>query len=198
MPKSDLPFGSEFSPSQIDLAVVLDLAKRNDGNWKVFEDAVRARYFDSHPTSEYNRRKLANNCKLGMIAYQIIDRDARLTHFGEDLWAVRNQPEKLYAKLGRHILLNLRGLALVQTVQDIEARGESVDLNKLRQWLAERGIHFPRGGKHPSIMRLWLEKAGVFAPDSWRVNEARLEGLLGTSPAEVDQLAVLLMSRKHT
>jgi site-specific DNA-methyltransferase (cytosine-N4-specific) len=196
MPKSDLPFGSEFSPSQIDLAVVLDLARRHGGDWKAFEDAVRVRYFDAHPTSDYNRRKLANNCKLGMIAYQIIDRDAHLAPFGEELWAVRNDPAQLYARLGHQILLHLRGLALVQTAQDIEARGESVDLNKLRQWLSERGIHFPRGGKHPSIMRLWLERAGIFAPDSWRVNEARLQELLGASPAEVDQLAGLTTEQK--
>ncbi len=157
MLRSDLPFGSEFSPSQIDLGEVLDFAKRFGGDWKAFEDAIRVRYFDSHSTSEYNRRKLANNCKLGMIAYQIIDRNAKLTSFGENLWELHTKPDELHALLARHILLHLRGLAFIQTVQDIEARGESVDLNKLRGWLSERGIHFPRGGKHPSIMRLWLE-----------------------------------------
>jgi len=54
-------------------------------------------------------------------------------------------------------------MTLVQCVQDMHAGGEIVDLVKLREWMAERGIHLPRGGKHPSMMRLWLEKAGVFA-----------------------------------
>ena len=46
MAKSDLPFGSEFSPNQIGLQRVLGLAAKHGGNWPVFEDAVRKRYFD--------------------------------------------------------------------------------------------------------------------------------------------------------
>lgn len=191
MPKSDLPFGSEFSPSQIELAEVLHLAKQHVGDWKAFEAAVRAHYFESYQTSDYNRGKLANNCKLGMIAYGIIDRDARLTEFGEKLWQLRSNTDAPYSELGRHILLHLHGLALAQTIQDMDARGETVTLNKLREWLQERGIVFPRGGKHPSIMRLWLEKAGVFIPGTWRINEARLGELVGASSEEIEHLGSL-------
>ncbi len=38
--KSDLPFGSEFSPSQIDLGVVLEFAKIHDGDWRAFEASL--------------------------------------------------------------------------------------------------------------------------------------------------------------
>jgi len=187
---SDLPFGSEFSPSQIELPVVLEFAKANRGDWKAFEAAIKARYFSKHPTSEYNRAKLANNTKLGMIAYGLVDRELRLTEVGERLYQLRNDPDKLYAELARHILLNLHGMNLVQCVQDIQAAGETVDLVKLRKWLEERGIHFPRGGKHPSVMRLWLERAGVFT-SGWILNAARLKELLGASIDEVDALAAL-------
>ena len=45
--KSDLPFGSEFSPS---LAYVLELAELHGGNWHAFEAAVRTTYFkDDEP-----------------------------------------------------------------------------------------------------------------------------------------------------
>ena len=40
--KSDLPFGSKFSPSQIDLAHVPELAERHGGDWRAFENAVRS------------------------------------------------------------------------------------------------------------------------------------------------------------
>jgi site-specific DNA-methyltransferase (cytosine-N4-specific) len=186
--RSDLPFGSEFSPSQISLRRVLELAKEHGGDWRAFEAAVRAGYFEDHATSDYNKGKLANNTKLGMIAYGIIDRDAVLTDLGQHLYALREQEEQLYAALARHILLNRHGMTLVQCVLDIQAAGETVDLVKLREWLEERGIHFPRGGKHPSIMRLWLETAGVFSAN-WRVNEARLEEIAETSPAGLEVLA---------
>lgn len=70
----------------------------------------------------------------------------------------------------------------------MQVAGETVTLNKLRDWLAERGINFPPGGKHPSIMRLWLEKAGVFA-SGWRVDEARLQNVLGASADDLEALA---------
>lgn len=188
MQKSDLPFGSEFSPSQIDLPTVLDLAHKHGGDWKAFEAAVRARYFEEYNTSGYNRGKLANNCKLGMIAYGIVDRDAWLTTFGADLWANRKDEPVLYEKLARQILLNLYGTTLVQCVQDMQVAGESVDLLKLRNWLEDRGVHFPRGGKHASIMRLWLEKAGVFST-GWRVDENRYKKVLGVGTEELEVLA---------
>lgn len=49
--RSDLPFGSEFSPSQIDITHVLDLAERYGGDWRAFENAVRSAYFEAHATS---------------------------------------------------------------------------------------------------------------------------------------------------
>lgn len=109
MPKSDLPFGSEFSPSQIRLPEVLEFAHQHGGNWRTFEDAVRLAYFEGHQTSEYNRRKLANNTKLGMIAYGIIDREANLTDFGQHLYSIRHDEAALYAALAQHILRNLHG-----------------------------------------------------------------------------------------
>ena len=58
--KNDLPFGSEFSPSQIDLAHVLELAARYGGDWRAFENVVRSAYFEAHSTSDYRApRKIA-------------------------------------------------------------------------------------------------------------------------------------------
>jgi len=192
MLKSDLPFGSEFSPSQVELPELLDMAVRTKGDWRALEEAIRERYFDSHKgTNDYNRAKLANNTKLGLIAYGIYDRaTSALTPFGQKLHSIRNDEPALYAELARHILLDLNGMALVQCVQDIQTAGEAIDLVKLREWLEERGVHFPRGGKHPSMMRLWLEKAGVFS-SGWRTNEARLAELIGLSQSDVEALACL-------
>ena len=193
--KSDLPFGSEFSPSQIDLPTVLELAKQYEGDWKAFEDVIRKKYFEKghEKTNEYNRGKLANNCKLGMFAYGIIDRETfSLTNFGETLYSLRNDPSALYTKLAKYILLNLHGMALVECVLDIQKSGERVTLTKLREWLEDRGIHFPSGGKHPSIMRLWLEMAGVFSKSpKWRVNEKRIQEILGIEVEDIYALSLL-------
>jgi len=186
--KSDLPFGSEFSPSQIELPKVLEFADFHDGDWRAFEAPVQEAYFKEHNTNAYNRAKLANNTKLGMIAYKVIDRDAKLTQFGQDLYNSRNDEDALYDRLARHILLNLHGMTLVQCISDMVAAGEQVNLTTLREGLAARGIHYPSGGKHPSMMRLWLAKAGVFVGSRWQVNERRIEEILGIDP---DEFAVL-------
>lgn len=130
-----------------------------------------------------------------MIAYGIIDREANLTRLGLDLYAIRTDEAALHSMLATYILRNLHGTTLVQCVQDMQAGGEAVDLLKLRTWLDDRGIHFPRGGKHPSIMRLWLEKAGVFV-SGWHVNEQRFHELTGVGLAELEVLAGLSSAQR--
>lgn len=200
---SDLPFGSEFSPSQIFLPKLLELVKENEGDPKALEARILAEWFSQHAaTSEdeaagsYNRAKLANNCKLGLIAYGLIDRDARFTPVGDSLHGVRGDEAMLYDALARHILLNLHGMTLVQCLQDMVAAGDEVTLDSLRVALAERNIHFPRGGKHPSMMRLWLAKAGVIVGSRWQVNPIRLRAVLGTDPSEFPLLARFTAQQK--
>jgi hypothetical protein len=188
--KSDLPFGSEFSPSQIDLSDLLDLAVAHSGDAKALQAAIQDRYFSKHGGGDTkNRETLAMNCRLGMKAYGIIDSGACLTDFGRVLYALRDDKPKLYETLARHILLNLHGMALVQCVRDMTSAGETVSLTTLREGLADRGIHYPSGGKHPSMMRLWLAKAGVFVGSRWQIDTLRLPIVLGANPADFNLLS---------
>lgn len=196
MKKSDLPFGSEFSPSQIELKTVLEFAKDSNGNWNEFEKKVRVEYFQSNKTSDYNKGKLANNTKLGMIAYGIIDRKSNLTGLGDQMYSARNHPAKLYDILARYILLNLHGMGFTQCIQDMTTSGEVVNLTTLRKGLGIRGIHYPSGGKHPSIMRLWLSKAGVFEGNTWRINETKIEELVKVTTTQYEELAQLTEEQK--
>jgi site-specific DNA-methyltransferase (cytosine-N4-specific) len=193
--KSDLPFGSEFSPSQIELKTVLEFAQEHE-DWHEFEDAVRMQYFEGNATSEYNRRKLANNTRLGMIAYGLVNREGGLTDLGHQLYNLRHDENTLYSALARHILLNLHGLSFVRCIQDMMVAGEEVSLNTLRAALAARGIHYPSGGKHPSMMRLWLAKAGVFVGSRWQIDERRLQEVLGADPDQFNLLARFTLTQR--
>lgn len=195
MQKSDLPFGSEFSPTQIDLPELLHVIERCSGDKEALEKALKETYFLDNSTDDRNKRKLAMNLRLSLKAYGIIDDTTHFTDFGLLLYEHRGNSEGLYAELAKHILLNLNGLTLIQCIRDMQVSGEKVDLVKLREWLQERGIHFPRGGKHPSMMRLWLEKAGVFS-SQWRINEAKLSELSGISSEDLDVLAQLTPEQK--
>ena len=186
MKKSDLPFGSEFSPSQVSLARVLELAHQHGGDRHAFEKAIEAEFF----TGSNDPAGMAENNRLAMAAYGIIEReDAQLTDFGEDLLAIKGDEPKLYDALAKHILLNLNGMTMVRCIQDMVAAGETINLTTLREGMAERGVHFPRGGKHPSMMRLWLAKAGVIVGNRWQVDPHRIEQVLGINPDEFEVLA---------
>jgi len=190
MQRSDLPFGSEFSPSQIVLADLLELIEASKGDWRALETAILKHYFSKHAAGRadgngaYNRGKLANNCKLGLIAYGIIERSGCFTEFGHHLYSIRKNEQTLYRTLARHILLRLNGMLMIQCIQDMTSAGEEINLPALREGLEARGIHFPSGGKHPSIMRLWLEKAGVFVGSRWQIDTMRLQEVLGINPDE--------------
>jgi len=188
--KSDLPFGSEFSPSQIELPALLALATTHAGDVKALQAAIQARFFSTHGAGNAkNQATLAMNCRLGMKAYGLIDEDANLTDFGRELYGIKDDEPKLYQTLARHILLNLKGMALVQCIRDMTAAGEVVNLTTLRSGLAERGVHYPSGGKHPSMMRLWLAKAGVFVGERWQIDELRLAAVLGANPDDYGVLS---------
>lgn len=188
--KSDLPFGSEFSPSQIELPELIELAMAYQGDAKTLQAAIQVRFFSTHGAGNVkNQSTLAMNCRLGMKAYGLIDDAANLTDLGRAIYLVRNDEAKLYETFARHILLNVKGMALVQCIRDMTAAGELVNLTTLRRGLAERGIHYPSGGKHPSMMRLWLAKAGVFVGDRWQVDDLRLTAVLGADPADYGMLS---------
>lgn len=195
MRRSDLPFGSEFSPSQIVLPDLLEIIEASQGDWRAMEAAILKRYFSGHAEGRYgedaayNRGKLANNCKLGLIAYGIIERAGSFTEFGRHLYDIRGDEPALCRDLARHILLNLSGMLMVQCIQDMTSAGEEVNLTTLREGLAARGVHYPPGGKHPSIMRLWLAKAGVFVGSRWQIDTIRLQEVLGANPDDFEILA---------
>ena len=189
MPRSDLPFGSEFSPAQIVLPALLQLAHEHGADWKGFEVAVRDRYFAGYDTSDYNKGKLANNTKLSMRAYGLIGgEDTTLTRAGHALHDLRHDGPALYEAFARHILKNCHGMNFVQCVLDMQAAREPIDLTRLRRWLEDRGISVPRGGKHMSTLRLWLEAAGVFV-SGYRIDRDRLSEVLGLDLEEFDVLA---------
>jgi len=196
MPRSDLPFGSEFSPEQIELPALLQLAHEHNTNWEAFEIAVQNLYFSDHSTSESNKRKLANNTKLALRAYGIISStDFSLTDFGMVLYASRGNESFLYEEFTRHILKNCQGVNFVQCILDMQAAGENITLNTLRRGLKDRGIEVPRGSRNMSTLRLWLQKGGVFVSE-YRVNQSRFRKILGMGVNEIEELAALRLEQR--
>ena len=192
---SDLPFGSEFSPEQINLPQLLQIAAAHPGDRAGLEAAIKTNWFASHggpdpAKAEKNRRTLAMNCRLGLQAYHLLDASGNLTTLGDDLRKL-TKPAELYATFARHILLNLNGMRVLECVRDMQAAGEDVTLESLEAALRLRGLKVAKISRHLSSLRLWLEQAGIFAGGRWQIDSLRLREVLGASPDEFSALADL-------
>jgi Restriction endonuclease len=188
--KSDLPFAGNFSPEEVDLADVLTFAANAGGDRKALESAIRESYYERESTPPAQRLKLAYNVALGMGKYGLIEKDATLTPLGEELLMLADDPVSMYRRFAKHILVELPGTLLLDAVRDMRAAGEPITLSSLRQALLDRDVHTPRANKHMSLMRLWLDKAGV-TTKAWQINEKLYAEIVGVSQTELDALVGL-------
>src|SRR5258708_11542422 len=186
MAKSDVPFGAQFTPNQIQLSRVLQIIHDHAGNRTEIERVIANEFFGG-------KTELSENTFLALRAYRLLtenENDPRPTSLASELLATAKSEDDLYWQFGRHILLNLHGYDLVQTILDMERAHEEVRLLTIHARLADRGIRFSASGTYISGMRLWLEKAGIFT-EGYNVDIERLENLFGETTAQVDILAKL-------
>jgi hypothetical protein len=198
--KSEIPFGAQFSPNQVNLPELLQIIYDKAGDRDKITEAIRDEFFAEHSASQ--RWKLADNTVLALRAYGLLDEQgANPTQLASELLAITDEAE-LYERFAKHILVELRGLVLVETLLAMQSAGDKITLVTLRRRLEQRGLHVPRGAVHLSSMRLWLAKAGVFdptakrAPRIYRVNEERLQQITGIGLDEIDRLTQLNASQR--
>lgn len=194
--KSEIPFGAQFSPNQVQLAGLLNVVRAYAGDRTQITEAIRDTFFTTQATDQ--RWTLADNCVLAMRAYALLDNDgATPTVVANELMPFVDDEQALYEAFARHILTNLRGITFVETITAMQSSGEEITLHTLHQRLAQRGLHVPRGAVHLSSMRLWLAKAGVFDPTVsggarlYQVDQARFNSILGIGLDEIDRLTML-------
>ena len=189
MPKSDLPFASQFSPVQTPLPKLLSIVEDSEGQPLSLLERIRDTFFSQHGGGDEKQRlEVAKNTILALMAYGILDEDRKPTDFGRRIMALRHDPESLYEAFARHILLDLRGLEFVNTIVEMNQSRREITLETLAHELRSRGIYVPRGGMHMSGMKGWLGQAGIFR-DGYDVDEQRLQEVLGTSLETVQDLA---------
>ena len=119
---------------------MLELTDPHD-DWQAFENAVRSTCFKGHDTSDYNRCKLANSTRFGMIAYGIVARDAKLTDSRRKLIAMNDDQPIHYQRLAKHILLNLHRSTVVSCARGMAAAGKLSHSTPCATGLAARRVH---------------------------------------------------------
>jgi hypothetical protein len=183
MPRSDIPMGSEFGPNQVELTCVLDLAQENSGDGQAFINAIAKEY--GWPLST------AKNTKLSMRKYLLLGEDDQLTEVGQKLRSLKAQPDELYAEFARHILLKLRGLDVVSTIDTLIKSGERPTQLTIGASLKVQGIYVSTSSTHISKLCAWLRLAGVFRGDGnfESLDMDRVAQLVDANQEETDFLA---------
>ena len=201
MKKSEIPFGAQFSPNQVNLPRLLQIIHDKAGDRTKITEAIRDEFFATHAQTQ--RWKLADNVVLALRAYGLLDEDGKTpTALANELLALADTPDALYGRFAKHILVNLRGIPFVETLETMQTAGERITLHTLRKRLEQRGLHVPRGAVHLSSMRLWLAQAGIFdasvkaGPRLYEVNQRRLKELLGIGLDVIDSLAQLNVAQR--
>lgn len=191
---TDLPFGDAFSPKQLDtgddreeLTAVLELIKEYEGQPDEFDRAIIETFF---PDDDGTRAK---NVRLGVSpsGYGITDENFEFTDFGEELYELRDEPDKLYDRFARHILRNLHGLKGIEIIEDLQAQGKSTTNKNLKQEFRDQyDFHIDNTSNHWSQMRAWLSKAGVVNTGThhYDIDRGRIQELIGVDSETILEL----------
>jgi hypothetical protein len=196
----DLPFGDAFSPAQLTtdgneeaLPLVLEMIEGCDGEPEVFDQAVADRFFSDSP----DPLTRAENVRFALrthSGYGLVNDDFEFTERGQDLYDLRDRPAELYAVFAEHILLNLHGLEVIESIRDLEALGLQTTEHNIRQHLSDHyGIQMGETSNHWSQMRAWLAKADIIntGVHVYDVDDERIEQIAGVTDSDLvvlDQL----------
>jgi hypothetical protein len=205
-----LPEANEFSPGQVELRRVLELARRHSGSRDRLVEAIRAEYFEDSAMARKNlderlkqQRTRANNVLIGMKGYGLFDLESNtLTDFGMRLLDITDDVDRRET-FASHILRNRHGIEVLEAVRAIQARNERPGKAPLASELETRGFKLPRATTHHTKVLQWLREAGVVAK-SYEIDEETFGRLAGVDSATLaewsslthEQAALLLTLRQ--
>ena len=182
MNANELPFGTQFSPEQISLRRLLELAQEYSGKTnKEFVKQIAQEFFAKKASPE----KLAGNTSISLKSYGLVTgrNTIEITDVGRNLLSIIDD-EQLKKEFAKHILLNLNGLILVETLRRMYLGGDSLTNANINISLIHQGFQLQQTSNNVQVMKLWLRQAGIIVGD-WKINEAALKELLGIESDEI-------------
>lgn len=184
-----LPFGTQFSPNQIDLPQLLQLVSENEGEETApLINAIVAAFFSDK--AERERHTMAGNCKNSLVSYGIMKSGGgvHFTEFGLQLFNIKDDSEQ-YDALAKHILKNLNGMVLIDTLRSMKRNGERITKETVAAKLNANGFEISQTSNNIPVMKLWLNKAGVLR--AWQIDEQKLSKLTELTETEYGLLKTL-------
>lgn len=179
-----VPYTQQFSPQQTPLKRLLPILRLNSGNTKALRAAVAAAFFKN--TKDAN--KIAGNTLIALRAHRIITSGAStLTDFGNELVALQGSEVEAHALIAKHILSDLDGLGIVETIREMRSADLKIALTTLPDELRKRGFRVSNNSSDLSGVLGWLRAANLLT-DAYDINEAEYTLFLGARPVLIDAM----------
>jgi len=179
--RQKVPYTQQFTPQQTPLKQLLPILRQNVGDGNRLRDALASAFFKSKNDPD----KLAGNTLIALRTYGILE-GADLTDFGKQLVALQGREDKAHRLLARHILLELGGMGVVETLREMRRAGLSISLATLPGELRQRGFQASRNSSDLSGVLGWLREAKLL--QDYSVNEAEYASLIGIQTTVLDAM----------
>jgi hypothetical protein len=198
---SDIPVGTQFSPNVLDLRAFLKLAVAQDGNRTEMERLVSEAPVRILNPGKAMKRRMRQLPWEAAAAYGLIEETSwKPLPLAVELAALPD--DQMYARFGKHILHNCRGLEFVRGVQaflkEARASGGPINADVISQYFRNHGLHVIEHNTAINSMRMWLSKAGVYpwkGSTAWDADEDLVANLAGLNMDDI--AAISSWSREH-
>jgi site-specific DNA-methyltransferase (cytosine-N4-specific) len=186
MPESNelrVPFTQQFTPEQTPMENLLILLENLGNSSQELKVLIANTFFKNKADPE----KLAGNTIISLKTYGIINKENNsLSDFGLDLVTNRTELEKVYEMLAKHILVNMHGIEIIETLREMKKAGLSIQLNTLPDELQKRGIKAKNNSSDLSGLFGWLRKAKIL--NNYEINESVYESIVGIKIKTIESL----------
>lgn len=174
-----LPYSQQFSPGQTPLNKLLAVLRGNAGKSALIK-AIAAAFFKNKTDPE----KLAGNTIIALHSYGILTENNSLTTFGSELLAYQGDQKTAHRLLAKRILLELNGVALVETLREMVEGKHKINLPSLTAELEQRGFVLNKNSSDLSSVLGWLRSVSVLK--DYVVNTETYQSLVGISVATLN------------
>jgi site-specific DNA-methyltransferase (cytosine-N4-specific) len=181
-----VPYTQQFAPDQTPLKKLMAVVRQHAGNRAQLKRSIAAAFFKGKATPE----TLAGNTVIALKTYGIVDADGKLEPFGETLTKSNDEVE-LHRLIAQRILLDLDGIAIVETIREMQSAGQEVKLSTLPGELRKRGFQVTNNSSDLSGVFGWLRAAGVMNLSGYSVNDGKYTEVAGVTPDMTGELKKL-------
>ncbi len=187
-----VPFTQQFTPKVTPLTRLLPILRSNAGNTKSLKRAIASAFFNNSP----DPAKMAGNTLIALRYCGILAHGDTLSDFGTELIGSQDELDEAHRLLARHILLNLDGVGIVETLQEMASGGIKIQLTSLPSELEQRGFEDVKNNSSDlSGVLGWLRQANVLT--GYAVNSDTYYSLIGSSAETLESLKQFNAEQAH-